>query len=161
MLLRAFLRPGPPTCSWSAEIRDLTTALMAVRASMTGHLVLSTLHTNSAAGAVARLVEMGVAPYLVGASLSLVLAQRLLRRLCPCGATADCAQCLGSGYAGRVPAYESVEMTDPIRRLIAQDMQGEALAEHLHQRPLLDDSARALVDSGHTSLDEYHRVLGT
>ncbi|MBF2754854.1 MAG: type II/IV secretion system protein [Gammaproteobacteria bacterium AqS3] len=160
VLLRAFLRQDPDVLM-VGEIRDLTTALMAVRASMTGHLVLSTLHTNSAAGAVVRLVEMGVQPYLVGASLSLVLAQRLLRRLCSCGGSADCESCLGSGYSGRVPAYESVEMTDSIRHLIAQDIQGEALAEHLHQRPLLDDSARALVDAGQTSLDEYHRVLGT
>src|SRR5213076_2550218 len=126
------------------EIRDLETAQIAVQASLTGHLVLATLHTNDAVSAVTRLADMGVEPYLLASSLLGVLAQRLLRKLCPaCGARvaptageaqlladlglpanlslyapAGCAECSDTGYRGRSGIYELIVVDDALRRLI-------------------------------------------
>ena len=113
------------------EIRDLETAQIAVQASLTGHLVLATLHTNDAASAVTRLTDMGVEPYLLASSLLGVLAQRLVRQLCPvCKEErveedgtkhwhpVGCERCGQSGYAGRRGVYELLLIDDAIRPLI-------------------------------------------
>ena len=139
--LRSMMRADPDIIM-VGEIRDRETAQIAVQAALTGHLVLSTLHTNDAPGAIARLIDMGVEPFLVLARSSCVLAQRLARRLCDCkqevvlpgdavranGYAVDgdvitayepagCARCGGTGYKGRVGLYEVMPVNDEIRRL--------------------------------------------
>ncbi len=145
--LRSMLRQDPDVIM-VGEIRDLDTARIAVQASLTGHLVLSTLHTNSAAGTIARLLDMGVADYLLASSINAILAQRLVRRLCeacakplPSGSgahatlarllgepaqldapglrqRAGCPSCRGTGYAGRLVVGELMLVDDPVRRAI-------------------------------------------
>ena len=142
--LRAFLRQDPDIIMLG-EIRDLETAQIAVQASLTGHLVLSTLHTNDAAGAVTRMVDMGVEPFLISSTLLAVLAQRLVRRICPTCRTPfepsesqmqnlnlsahdigdktfyygrGCGNCNDTGYRGRKGIYELLAVSDPIRNLI-------------------------------------------
>jgi general secretion pathway protein E len=185
--LRAILRQDPDIIM-IGEIRDLETAQIAVQASLTGHMVLATLHTNDAASAVTRLADMGVEPYLLASSLLGVLAQRLVRRLCPacraaaaptpgeasvverlglsparpiCGAV-GCAACGDSGYRGRTGIYELLLVDDALRRLI-HDRAGEAVLRDQSMRagtrPLIADGARWLAD-GTTSLAELLRVAG-
>src|SRR5262249_41142573 len=112
--LRAILRQDPDVIM-IGEIRDYETAQIAIQASLTGHLVLATLHTSDAPSSVPRLIDMGVEPYLLSSSLLGVLAQRLVRKLCPACKRADargryhpvgCAQCASSGYKGRTGIYE-------------------------------------------------------
>src|SRR5213593_4703041 len=185
--LRSILRQDPDIIM-IGEIRDLETAQIAVQASLTGHLVLATLHTNDAVSAVTRLADMGVEPYLLASSLLGVLAQRLVRRLCPdcsepvqptAGEAAvlerlglsralplrkavGCSVCGSSGYRGRTGIYELVLIDDGLRRLI-HDRTGEpALRDACARagaRSLLVDGARWLAD-GTTSLAELLRVAG-
>src|SRR5690554_4443215 len=123
--LRAILRQDPDVIM-IGEIRDLETAQIAVQASLTGHLVLATLHTNDAVSAVARLVDMGVEPFLLASTLQGVLAQRLIRKLCPSCKEVDgkewravgCDNCGMTGYQGRVGVYELLLTTDQIRAQI-------------------------------------------
>ncbi len=144
--LRAFLRQDPDIVM-VGEIRDLETAQVAIQAALTGHLVLTTLHTNDAAGAVTRLTDLGVEPYLVAASLEAVLAQRLVRCICPdcrCEQAADpeilerltppgrslagmrffagagCPSCRGAGYRGRMGLFELLRVDEPMREQIAR-----------------------------------------
>ncbi|MEM1092328.1 MAG: type II secretion system ATPase GspE [Pseudomonadota bacterium] len=179
--LRAILRQDPDVVM-VGEIRDLETAQIAVQASLTGHLVLATLHTNSAIGAVTRLRDMGVEPFLLASSLIGVLAQRLVRVLDPAlrqpyaaggaelrafGQPADSQVTLhrppaeppGAGYRGRTGIYELVAMDETLRELI-HDSAGEAALEthaRRHWPSLLDDGWR-LVSSGVTSVEEVLRV---
>ncbi|PLZ01871.1 type II secretion system protein GspE [Burkholderia sp. WAC0059] len=172
--LRSILRQDPDVIM-IGEIRDLETAQIAVQASLTGHLVLATLHTNDAASAVTRLTDMGVEPYLLASSLLGVLAQRLVRQLCPhCKAERieddgqrrwhplGCEHCRGSGYAGRRGVYELLMVDDPIRALIhrnAADAEVLAAARAQGMRTLREDGDRWLA-SGMTSLEELLRVTG-
>jgi general secretion pathway protein E len=185
--LRSILRQDPDIIM-IGEIRDLETAQIAVQASLTGHLVLATLHTNDAASAVTRLADMGVEPYLLASSLLGVLAQRLVRCLCPeCSEAAQptpgeasalaqlglppshplhrpvgCPACGHTGYRGRTGIYELIVVDEALRRLI-HDRAGEpALREACSRagvRPLMVDGARWLHD-GTTSLAELLRVTG-
>jgi type II secretory ATPase GspE/PulE/Tfp pilus assembly ATPase PilB-like protein len=117
------------------EIRDAETAHLAIQASLTGHLVLATLHTNDAPSAISRLEDIGVAPYLINSSLLAVLAQRLLRRVCKvCGGSGKvnsvrCEKCIGSGYSGRVAAYEIMTMTDDLRSQVAKTADAVSIRE--------------------------------
>ena len=180
--LRAILRQDPDVVM-VGEIRDRETAEIAVQASLTGHLVLSTLHTNSAVGAVTRLVDMGVDAYLLASSLVGILAQRLLRTLCPHCKTpyvADAMACqrLGldgeaspqlfravgcelcqSGYRGRVGIYELISVTPAVSALIHQGASEQALADEARKvsRSLFQDGRQRVLD-GVTSLDELLRV---
>ena len=180
--LRAILRQDPDVVM-VGEIRDRETAEIAVQASLTGHLVLSTLHTNSAIGAVTRLVDMGVDAYLLASSLVGVLAQRLLRTLCPdCKVPypADpptctrlgldtqaaptlyraqgCSHCQ-QGYRGRTGIYELVSITPALADLIHQGASEPDLAREARQRsPSLFQDGQRLVLEGLTSLDELLRV---
>jgi len=183
--LRSILRQDPDIIM-IGEIRDLETAQIAVQASLTGHLVLATLHTNDASSAVTRLADMGVEPYLLASSLLGVLAQRLVRTLCPaCRATASptageaalladiglpastalsaptgCEQCNATGYRGRTGVYELLVVDDAIRRQIhdrAPEHALRAAALANGMVPLRRDGARWLAD-GTTSLAEVVRV---
>ncbi len=179
--LRAILRQDPDIIM-IGEIRDLETAQIAVQASLTGHLVLATLHTNDAVGAVTRLVDMGVEPFLVSSSLLGVLAQRLVRKLCPeCkiahrpdaaerrlleGETETlykgrgCPACGDTGYQGRTGIYELLTVDDPLRSLIHDNAGEGKLRTHALKtgmRNLRQDGMR-WVRSGATSLEEVLRV---
>src|SRR5690606_27913861 len=128
---RAILRQDPDVIM-IGEIRDLETAQIAVQASLTGHLVLATLHTNDAVSAVTRLVDMGVEPFLLASTLRGVLAQRLVRKLCPhCkqpqpdgGASwnpGGCASCGHTGYSGRTGVHELFILDEALREMIHED----------------------------------------
>ena len=180
--LRAFLRQDPDRIM-VGEMRDKETAQIAIQASLTGHLVLSTLHTNDSAGAVTRLVDMGVEPFLVSATLEGVLAQRLLRTICKnCRMPYEpslsilnqlnldqsdlggkqfytgngCEKCGGSGYKGRKGIYELLNVTDPIRELITQRAPTLVLKQkaiELGMMPLREDGLRNIYD-GETTIEE-------
>jgi general secretion pathway protein E len=169
--LRSILRQDPDVIM-IGEIRDLETAQIAVQASLTGHLVLATLHTNDAASAVTRLTDMGVEPFLLASSLLGVLAQRLVRQLCPVckeerhedGRSVwhpvGCDKCGHSGYTGRRGVYELLVVDDAIRSLIhrnAADAEILATGRAQGMRTLRDDAERWLA-AGATSLEEVLRV---
>ena len=181
--LRAILRQDPDVVM-VGEIRDKETAEIAVQASLTGHLVLSTVHTNSAVAAITRLRDMGVESYLLATTVSAVLAQRLVRRLCQAckesyapdeaerrmlelGAGEEavlfrpkgCQVCGGSGFSGRRGVYEIVVLDDQLRSLIHDDARESALSAHaFRQRDTLWRSGVTLARSGETSLAEVMRV---
>ncbi|CAI8211993.1 MAG: Type II secretion system protein E [Alphaproteobacteria bacterium] len=168
--LRSILRQDPDTVM-VGEIRDKETAEIAVQASLTGHVVLSTVHTNSAAAAVTRLMDMGIEPLLLSSSLRLVLAQRLVRRLCPDCKVPDenddiashkpvgCPSCQNIGYRGRIGIFELLSVDDTVRQMIADgatEQQIEAYA--FANGGLLAASGHALVAAGETSMAEVFRV---
>ena len=182
--LRSILRQDPDIIM-IGEIRDQETASIAVQASITGHLVVSTLHTNSAASTITRLVDMGIEPYLIADSTVGVIAQRLVRRLCPeckvakqasaeelemlmrdpdekltiyepCG----CSKCDGTGFRGRIGVYEIMEITQPLKHIISrggtvEEIKEQALADGMHT---LRMSATIHVLEGTTSVPEMMRV---
>lgn len=182
--LRSILRQDPDIIM-IGEIRDQETASIAVQASITGHLVVSTLHTNSAASTITRLADMGIEPYLIADATIGVIAQRLVRRLCPeckrqkkadaeelemlqlepdadvtiyepCG----CSRCEGTGFKGRIGVYEIMEVTQPLKTIIskggtAEDIKNRALEEGMNT---LRMSATKYVLEGITSVQEMMRV---
>jgi general secretion pathway protein E len=169
--LRTILRQDPDVVM-IGEIRDLETAQIAVQASLTGHLVFATLHTNDAVSAVTRLVDMGVEPFLLASSLIGVAAQRLVRRLClECrkpivheGATyysaVGCAACNRTGYRGRTGIYELLTVDDDLRRLIHDRASEQALRAHVLARGMksLRDDGMRWAAAGVISLEEAVRV---
>lgn len=157
--LRAIVRQDPDIIM-VGEIRDEETARIAVQAALTGHLVLSTLHTNSAVGAITRLLDMGIEPYLLASCLRGVVAQRLVRRVCPkCGAC-GCEDCFGTGYNGRLAVQEVMTVNEEIRHLIT-NRAGEndilAAAERNGFVPLYDDGEKKVL-AGATTLTELLRI---
>ena len=184
-VLRAFLRQDPDIML-IGEIRDLETAEVAIQAALTGHLVFSTLHTNDAAGAVMRFVDMNVPPYMVASTLEAVLGQRLLRTCCkeckqpydPDDETLDrisltrdqigsrpfyfgkgCKTCNGTGYKGRKAIFEYLRISNPIRELInrkAPTLIIREKARELGMRTMREDGVRAILD-GYTTVDEVLR----
>jgi type II secretory ATPase GspE/PulE/Tfp pilus assembly ATPase PilB-like protein len=159
--LRSLLRQDPDVLL-VGEIRDEDTAEIATHAALTGHLVLSTLHTNDAPSALVRLLDLGLAPYLVASTVEAVLAQRLVRRLCQAceGRAEGCEACRGTGFHGRTGIYELLVMTDELRRALPQQRgAGElrALAVANGMRTLRDDGLR-LVNQHITTLTEVDRV---
>jgi general secretion pathway protein E len=182
--LRAILRQDPDVVM-VGEIRDVETAQIAVQASLTGHLVLSTLHTNSAVGAVTRLRDMGVEPFLLSSTLLGVLAQRLVRRLCPhckkpytantkdCQAFgfdlnnpptlyhgAGCDKCNYQGYVGRTGIYELVEIDDDMRTMIHDGSGEHEIEAHARKSsPSIGQDGIRLVLEGKTSMEEVMRVI--
>ena len=169
MALRAILRQDPDVIM-IGEIRDLETAQIAVQASLTGHLVLATLHTNDAVSAVTRLIDMGVEPFLLASTLQGVLAQRLVRKLCPhckldqAGAAAwnpgGCGACSHTGYSGRTGVHELFAVDDAARGLIHNGADEQALrqaAERTGMRSLRQDGMR-WVAQGITTDEEIARV---
>jgi type IV pilus assembly protein PilB len=185
--LRTILRSDPDTIL-VGEIRDEETAQIAVRAAMTGHLVLSTLHTQTAAAAIQRMTEMGIEPGLLGSTLTCLIAQRLARRICPdCRETyaadaeemtelghvgekgrllargAGCTACGGTGYRGRVGLFEVLAMSETIRALVAERASTSAIhraAVEEGMRTLREDGIRLCLD-GVTTAAEIRRVAGT
>jgi general secretion pathway protein E len=181
--LRAILRQDPDVIM-IGEIRDRETAQIAVEAAMTGHFVLSTLHTNTAVGAVARLTDMGVERFLLAPMLAGVVAQRLVRRLCPDCAREDsataadralldgaielgaplrrpvgCPACRGLGYRGRTGIYEVVTVDRELEALIHGGAAEATLAEHARRRgPSLIADGVAKVVAGATTVEEVARV---
>jgi len=170
--LRALLRQDPDVIL-VGEIRDAETAQLAVQASLTGHLVLATLHTNDAPSAIARLVDIGMEPYLITSTLLAVLAQRLVRRVCKvCGGAGKvasaggtperCEKCIATGYYGRVAIYEIMTMNDTLRRLTIQQADSVTLAEAARAGGMktLEDDCREKMALGLTTEAELARVLG-
>jgi type IV pilus assembly protein PilB len=185
--LKAFLRQDPDIIM-VGEVRDLETAEIAVKAAQTGHLVLSTVHTNDAPQTINRLVNMGVAPYNIASSLKLVIAQRLGRRLCSqCKQPVDmpkdalleagftetdleaeltiyravgCSQCT-DGYKGRVGIYQVMPITPAIEQLILEGANAPAIGRQAREDGVADlqQSGLLKVKAGATSLEEVHRVI--
>lgn len=181
--LRAILRQDPDVVM-VGEIRDKETAEIAVQASLTGHLVLSTLHTNSAIGAITRLVDMGIEPFLLSSSLLGVLAQRLVRTLCPvckvpyqadeaeCALLAippstkptlyrakGCSECNQIGYRGRTGIYELVVFDDHMRTLVHNSASEQEMTRHARTSgPSIRDDGRRNVLAGVTTVEEVLRV---
>ncbi len=185
--LRSFLRQDPDVIL-VGEIRDLETAEIAIQASLTGHLVLSTLHTNDAATAVTRLVDMGVEPFLVASSLLAVLAQRLVRVVCPdcrvpyvptyeemskIGISPEdiekkgfiyksqgCPKCLKTGYTGRIGIYELLIVDDDIRHMILKNTDSTEIKKLAISKKMdtLRDDGAKKVLEGLTTIDEVMRV---
>jgi len=150
--LRAILRQDPDIVM-IGEIRDIETAQIAIQASLTGHLVLATLHTNDAASAVTRLTDMGIEPFLLSSSLLGVLAQRLVRKLCAACAGKGCETCSRTGYQGRTGVFELLVVDDEIRALIhaqAGEAEIRAAAMASGMRLMRDDGER-LIRMGITS----------
>jgi len=184
--LRSFLRCSPDIIL-VGEIRDQETAQIAIESALTGHLVLSTLHTNDAAGAITRLTEMGVEPFLVASSVDCVLAQRLARRLCPdckeeykpsrqvlldAGYPEDnlpetlyrgkgCKKCGGTGYRGRLGVHEVMLVSEEIGELCVKEATAEAIREVAIKEGMLTLKMDGLekVRMGRTSIEEIARVI--
>ena len=184
--LRAFLRQDPDIVM-VGEIRDLETAEIAIKAAQTGHLVLSTLHTNDAPKTLTRLVDMGVKPYAIASTVSLIIAQRLGRRLCDAckeirdipneallqeGFTEDeinaglkiygpvgCNQC-NDGYKGRVGIFQVLPVTESVQRIIMEGGNAMQIAEVAHREGVADlrQSGLQKVKDGVTGLEEINRV---
>ena len=184
--LRSILRQDPDIIM-IGEIRDGETASIAVQASITGHLVVSTLHTNDTASSVTRLLDMGVESYLIADSTVGIIAQRLVRRLCPnckrqrpiqeheadyLGLSAKeraqqmifepvgCQRCNGTGYYGRIGVYEIMEITPQLRSMIARRAHTDSLREAAIEEGMmtLKQSARRLVLNGTTAITELHTI---
>jgi general secretion pathway protein E len=160
--LRAILRQDPDIVM-IGEIRDLETAQIAVQASLTGHLVLATLHTNDAPSAVTRLIDMGIEPFLLSSTLLGVLGQRLIRLSCQACGGKGCSVCGDSGYSGRAGIYELMTTNEAIRELIHQhaaesEIRKQALASGM--RTLADDGKR-WVNENKTTPEEILRVTGS
>jgi type II secretory ATPase GspE/PulE/Tfp pilus assembly ATPase PilB-like protein len=184
--LRTILRSDPDVLL-VGEIRDEETARIAIQAAMTGHMVLTTLHTHNVASSVARLTDMGVEPSLLATSINCIVAQRLARRLClNCREaywpdeqerhelglvepsedvwiykSVGCIQCAGTGYSGRVALYEVMEMKGKVRKLIGSGSTDEIFAAAVEQgmKTLRQDGVRLCL-AGVSSLDEVRRVTG-
>jgi type IV pilus assembly protein PilB len=187
--LRSILRSDPDILL-VGEIRDAETANMAIESALTGHMVLSTLHTNDAASAVTRLVEMGIEPFLVGSAVRLVVAQRLVRKLCtkcalPYTATIDqlqavgfkwsededlpvfkravgCGLCSGTGYKGRLPIHEMLEITSVIERLINEGAHADQLqiaAQQVDGMRMMKEDGLERVIGHETTIEEIMRVV--
>ncbi|TCP65429.1 GspE/PulE family protein [Baia soyae] len=158
--LRAILRQDPDVIM-IGEIRDLETAEIAIRAALTGHLVLTTLHTSDAIGAVVRLMDMGIEPYRVANALSGVVAQRLIRKGCLYCQASGCQECHHTGYYGRTGVFEVLEVDDDFRRLIIESRTIQRYRNHFRQKGIrfLPEGFRRKVSSGITTYDEMLRVM--
>ena len=181
--LRSILRQDPDIIM-VGEIRDGETAEIAIQAALTGHLVFSTLHTNDSFGALSRLIDMGIEPFLVSSSLVGVMAQRLVRRVCPScrvasvaedaeateiglrrgarifAAGAGCEGCKGTGYRGRTGIHELLVLDDAVRSLVMQRSDAAAVRRYAtqHGMPTLRDDGAAKVAAGETTVEEVLRV---
>jgi len=186
--LRSFLRQDPDVI-FVGEIRDFETAEIAVKAALTGHLVLSTLHTNDAPSTPNRLLDMGVEPFLVASSLKMVIAQRLVRLICPgCKRPTDsaplsalveigfttqeaksltlyhgvgCDECAGTGYRGRTAIFECMPIDDPMREVILERASTGKVRQAARRRGMatLAEAGLDRVREGVTTIEEVLRVI--
>jgi len=186
--LRSILRQDPDVIM-VGEIRDHEVAETAVHAALTGHLVFSTLHTNSAAGAFARLINLGVEPHMVGSAFNIVLGQRLVRKLCEhCKVARDatteeqrliarvmdqpvalqtineakgCEKCSMSGYKGRIGVFEAIRIDDAVEEVVIRDPRDVSILEASRGQniPNMQQDGVMKALAGITSLDELERVL--
>lgn len=156
--LRTFLRQDPDIIMLG-EIRDADTAQMAIRSSLTGHLILSTIHTNSAWGSISRLVDMGVHPYLISNTLVLCVAQRLIRTICKHCLQEGCPQCYYTGYKGRKAIYEVIPVDKQIQQAIRSSQND--IENLLKERGIttLKDSAMELLNRGETTMEEILPII--
>ncbi len=183
--LRSFLRQDP-NIVLVGEVRDFETAEVAIKAAMTGHLVLSTLHTNDAPSSINRLMNMGIEPFLVATSVHLIVAQRLVRRICtfckepfemPVAALVDmgfteqeaktlklfkgrgCERCSNTGYKGRIALYEVMDVGDESRELILSGASAIELRQHAIDQGMvtLRGSGRQKIRDGVTTVEEVMR----
>lgn len=167
--LRSFLRQDPNVIM-VGEIRDKETAEIAIRASLTGHLVFSTLHTNDSLSAITRLIDMGVEPFLVSASVKLIVAQRLVRKLCSCKTTKKedklsepsvngCEKCSYIGYKGRTALYEMLKLSEDLKELITERAPAKKVKETALKNGLktLRESGIEKIKNGITSYEEVLR----
>ncbi|ADC89887.1 type II secretion system protein E [Thermocrinis albus DSM 14484] len=183
--LRAILRQDPDVIM-VGEIRDSETAQIAVHAALTGHLLLSTLHTNDAPSSISRLVDLGVEPFLLASSLDVVIAQRLVRKICnqckePYEPTEEelrelsleghytfyrgkgCPACMGTGYRGRTGIFEILELTEDLKKLIVRTQDAQAIREEAVRRgfrSMLEDGVRKVME-GITTPEEIIRAVRT
>ena len=184
--LRSILRQDPDVIM-IGEIRDQETANISVQAALTGHLVLSTLHTNTAAGALVRLSEMGIAPFMITSALRAVISQRLVRRICDAckrpvelepelhaglglGDSSDfvymegagCARCLHSGFKGRIGVFELLHITSDLSRAVLQDRSRDAIEREAAAALIcsLGEDGRQKVRQGLTTVGELARIVG-
>jgi general secretion pathway protein E len=185
--LRSMLRQDPDVIM-VGEIRDEETLRVAVQASLTGHLVLSTLHTNTAVGAITRLTDMGVEPYLISSTLTAVVAQRLVRLLCPhckrshqptkaefaflgetlqnqqriySASETGCDECHQQGYKGRIALYEVIPITDELKQMIHDRLPESTLLQEARKNSKsIQHDGRLKVCAGLTSIEEVARVTG-
>ncbi len=179
--LRSILRQDPDIIM-VGEIRDLDTAENAVRAALTGHLLLTTLHTNDTVATITRLLDIGLDPYLVSSSISGILAQRLVRKICPkCKTDAvppdairqelpelktyfkgsGCPECMYTGYRGQIGIYEFLLMNTKLKRLIARHVPEDELWDALKEsgmKTLFEDAWEKVID-GTTTVEEVMTVL--
>jgi type IV pilus assembly protein PilB len=184
--LRSMVRADPDVIM-VGEVRDKDTALIAIESALTGHLVLTTLHTNDAPLAAARLVEMGIEPYLVASGVACVVAQRLVRRLCECKAEVEltkqlladqgfevedgfkgyepvgCVRCNHTGYRGRLGIYEVMPITTGLRALILEKASADEMREFARGEgmTMLREDGLRKVQEGVTSVAEVLRVAGS
>ena len=185
--LRSILRQDPDIIA-VGEIRDGETAEIAMRAAITGHLVLSTVHTSNAAAAIDRLLDIGVAPYLIAAAVRGIVSQRLVRRICPhCkqeytptpeeldvlgldGAEGHvfyrgkgCPMCFHTGYRGRIGVFEILILDRALRRGIADGLDRDRLVELINQSDFISlaDNCRRLVLEGVTTIEEAARTINS
>ena len=188
--LRSFLRQDPDVVL-VGEIRDKETGDIAIKASLTGHLVLSTIHTNDAVSTISRLINMGIPTYLISAALSLVVAQRLARKICDdckevdpntteqllqqIGFTAEeasrmksykgkgCSKCNSTGYKGRQGIYEVLSVTAKMQDAILQNMSMTELYQLAADEGFatMQDMGRQLIGDGRISYEEFQRVLSS
>ncbi|OGM31652.1 hypothetical protein A2803_04455 [Candidatus Woesebacteria bacterium RIFCSPHIGHO2_01_FULL_44_21] len=186
--LRALLRHDP-NIIMVGEIRDAETAQIAVHAALTGHLVLSTLHTNDAAGTIPRILDMGVEGYLAASTINMVVAQRLVRKICSqCGVEftpepqlveklsqdfhmniekykfykgVGCNECRGTGFSGRIGIYEILPVTEEIRKLVATKVSSDMIAARAHEEGMLSmfEDGMEKVNAGQTTIEEVLRVV--
>jgi len=159
--LRSFLRHDPDVVM-VGEIRDTETAQTAVQAAMTGHLVLSTLHTNDAASAIVRLMDMGVEDYLLSSTLVGVFAQRLVRRTCSSCGGKGCESCQGSGFMGRIALAEAFEVDADLRDAIKQTASDKDISAALSKQGFVPMSVdgKMKIEAGLTTQDEVNRAIG-
>ena len=180
--LRALLRQDPDIIMLG-ETRDAETASIAVRAAITGHFVLSTLHTNDAASSVTRLIDMGIESYMLANSLVGIIAQRLVRKVCPdCGEwgtpseeeiriigkplervkhKVGCKKCNGTGYRGRISIHEILPIDKPVRKLITDNASSEEIKEYAKNELgmlTLKESCMELIEEGMTTVEELVKV---
>ena len=182
-LLRSVLRQDPDIIM-VGEIRDEETARLATQSALTGHLVLSSLHTNNALGAINRLLDMGLEPFLISAAVRGIISQRLIRRLCPkckkCGSVTarehkqfglkigtiinrpnGCMSCYQTGYKGRLVLTELLELNDNIRDYINNSKKIGSVDCSLLPEQTLANSARSYIESGETSIEEFLSIMGS